>query len=70
LMDETITRSAGAVHGQEMAPEAMEQIIRSLGRTPRQRNTVYGNVSAERYRASFMPPHARAEGADQIMAAQ
>jgi FO synthase len=54
LMDETITRSAGAVHGQEMTPETMERTIRSLGRTPRQRNTVYGDVSAERYQASFL----------------
>jgi FO synthase len=53
LMDETITRSAGAVHGQEMTPDAMERIIRSIGRVPRQRNTIYGDVSDERYRASF-----------------
>jgi FO synthase len=39
LMDETITRSAGAIHGQEMTPEAMEAIIHSLGRRPRQRTT-------------------------------
>jgi len=58
LMDETITRSAGAVHGQEMTPDAMERIIRSLGRVPRQRNTVYGSVSDERYRASFLPRRA------------
>jgi len=55
LMEETITRSAGAVHGQEMTPEEMERIIRSIGRTPRQRNTVYGNVPDERYQASFLP---------------
>jgi FO synthase len=67
-MDETITRSAGAVHGQEMTPKAMERIIRSLNRTPRQRNTVYGDVSAERYRASFLPRSALAEGAEQILA--
>ncbi len=42
LMNETITRSAGAAHGQEMPPEAMEQVIRQLGRTPRQRTTLYG----------------------------
>ncbi|HET7850807.1 MAG TPA: 5-amino-6-(D-ribitylamino)uracil--L-tyrosine 4-hydroxyphenyl transferase CofH, partial [Pseudolabrys sp.] len=53
LMDETITRSAGARHGQEMTPEAMEGIIRSIGRVPRQRTTVYGDVPPERYRASF-----------------
>jgi len=53
LMDETITRSAGAVHGQEMTPAAMEEIIRSLGRAPRQRRTTYETVSEERHRTSF-----------------
>ncbi|HET7679246.1 MAG TPA: 5-amino-6-(D-ribitylamino)uracil--L-tyrosine 4-hydroxyphenyl transferase CofH [Xanthobacteraceae bacterium] len=53
LMDETITRSAGAVHGQEMTPAAMESIIRSIGRIPRQRNTLYEDVSEERYSAAF-----------------
>src|SRR5437660_10905892 len=53
LMDETITRSAGASHGQEMTPSEMEDTIRSLGRMPRQRNTVYAPVTEERYRASF-----------------
>jgi FO synthase len=53
LMDETITRSAGATHGQEMAPAEMERIIRSLGRIPRQRDTLYRTVPRERYRASF-----------------
>jgi FO synthase len=53
LMDETITRSAGAIHGQEMTPNAMEGIIHSIGRVPRQRTTLYGSVPDERYRASF-----------------
>jgi FO synthase len=53
LMDETITRSAGAVHGPEMTPDMMESIIRSIGRLPRQRDTLYRDVSPERYRASF-----------------
>jgi FO synthase len=70
LMDETITRSAGAVHGQEMTPQAMERIIGSLGRTPRQRNTVYGNVAEERYRASFAPASAPAAAARQTRARQ
>jgi FO synthase len=52
LMDETITRSAGAVHGQEMDPSAMETIIRAIGRKPRQRNTLYQDVSDERDRTS------------------
>ena len=55
LMDETITRSAGAVHGQEMTPAMMESIIREIGRVPRQRDTIYRNVTAERYRMSFKP---------------
>jgi FO synthase len=60
LMDETITRSAGAVHGQEMPPERMECIIRELDRKPRQRDTIYRDVTAERYRASFAAPlHSR-----------
>src|SRR3954463_9028720 len=58
LMDETITRSAGAAHGQEMTPAAMEAIIRSIGRIPRQRDTLYSDVPDERYRASFMASQA------------
>lgn len=53
LMDETITRSAGASHGQEMTPAQMEKTIRLLGRKPRQRNTLYDAVPQDRYRASF-----------------
>jgi FO synthase len=53
LMNESISRSAGAEHGQEFAPEAMEELIRSVGRTPRQRTTLYGDAPAERRLASF-----------------
>ncbi len=53
LMDESITRAAGAVHGQEMPPARMEAVIRQAGRTPRQRTTLYGLPSAERIEASF-----------------
>ena len=53
LMDESITRAAGARHGQEMTPAEMEAIIRSLGRTPCQRNTLYQAVAHERRQASF-----------------
>jgi FO synthase len=53
LMNESITRAAGAVHGQEMPPESMEELIRSLGRVPRQRTTLYGDSSSERKAASF-----------------
>jgi FO synthase len=53
LMNESISRSAGAAYGQEMPPEAMEELIRSAGRTPRQRTTLYGDPSEERVRGSF-----------------
>jgi FO synthase len=53
LMNESITRAAGAVHGQEMPPENMEALIRSLGREPRQRTTLYANAPAARKAASF-----------------
>ena len=47
LMNETITRSAGAVHGQEMGRERLEAIIRSAGRVPQQRTTLYEKVSRQ-----------------------
>jgi FO synthase len=56
LMNESISRAAGAQHGQELPPEAMEALIRSLGRTPRQRTTVYGEAPAARREASFGAP--------------
>ena len=52
LMNETITRAAGASHGQEMPPAAMERLIRGIGRVPRQRTTLYGDAPRERTRAA------------------
>jgi len=56
LMNESISRSAGAEFGQEMPPERMEELIRSAGRIPRQRTTLYGDPPEERVRASFGAP--------------
>ena len=53
LMNETITRAAGASHGQERSPRQMEDWITALGRTPQQRTTLYGDVPVERQRISF-----------------
>lgn len=53
LMDESISRSAGASHGQEMTPQEMEQIIVSAGRIPRQRTTLYRDAGADVRRRSF-----------------
>ena len=61
LMNESISRAAGAAHGQEMPPERMEEAIRAVGRTPRQRTTLYGTPHAERTRLSYgAPPLTRA----------
>jgi len=56
LMNESITRAAGTLHGQEFAPEAMEATIRAAGRSPRQRDTTYGEPGQERIAASFGAP--------------
>ena len=40
-MNESITRAAGASHGQEFPPEAIEALVEGLGRTPVQRTTLY-----------------------------
>jgi len=53
LMNESITRAAGAVHGEEMPPAALEALIRSIGRTPVQRTTLYDDVLAARRHVSF-----------------
>ena len=46
LMNESISRAAGSEWGQEMPPERMEALIRSAGRMPRQRTTLYGDAPA------------------------
>jgi FO synthase len=53
LMNESITRAAGALHGEETPPEMMEEIISALGRRSRQRTTLYGDAPPERVAASF-----------------
>ena len=53
LMNESISRAAGASHGQELPPERMEEAIRAAGRVPRQRTTLYGVPAADRVAASF-----------------
>jgi len=52
LMNESISRAAGAAHGQELPPAEMERLIRSIGRRPRQRSTLYDDVSPDRRAAS------------------
>jgi len=44
LMNESITRAAGAVHGQELSADGLQSLIRAAGRTPRRRSTLYGDT--------------------------
>ena len=54
LMNESISRAAGTQHGQEFPPDAMEALIRSIGREPMQRDTLYRPVPEERRAASLV----------------
>jgi FO synthase len=42
LMNESITRAAGGVHGQELNAEQLQTLARRMGRSARQRTTLYG----------------------------
>src|SRR5262245_6519599 len=44
LMNESITRAAGAMHGQEIGAAELEAMIRGAGRVPQQRTTLYQAV--------------------------
>ena len=53
LMNESISRAAGTQHGQELPPAAMEALIRSAGRIPAQRTTLYGTPAAAQSEQSY-----------------
>jgi len=57
LMNESISRAAGAAHGQETTPAKMTELIRAAGRVPKQRNTLYGEVSPARMEAGTNVVH-------------
>ena len=48
LMNESITRAAGAAFGQELPPRDMQQLITGLGRVAVQRTTLYADAPVER----------------------
>jgi len=59
LMNESISKAAGACHGQEMTSESMRHLIRAIGRTAAQRTTLYGEPSRQPSLASMsLPLHA------------
>jgi FO synthase len=45
LMNESITRAAGGVNGQELGPERIAAVAATVDRPVRQRTTFYGNVN-------------------------
>ena len=53
LMNESISRAAGTVHGQECDPREMERMIKNAGRRAVQRTTLYNKVTRERAEASY-----------------
>ena len=53
LMNESITRAAGAAHGEEFAPHEMESLIAASGRVARQRATLYTDVDRDRHQAAL-----------------
>ncbi len=44
LMDESISRAAGASHGQEIGPDELSAMVRPLGRRLHQRTTLYEDL--------------------------
>ena len=53
LMNESISRAAGADHGQELAPAEIEAVAASAGRSARQRTTLYGVPARAQHMRSF-----------------
>jgi FO synthase len=47
LMNESITRAAGGIHGQELTAGEMRERAAAIGRPLRQRTTLYGSVSTQ-----------------------
>ena len=48
LIDENISRAAGAQHGQMVKKSDFEDLVAPLGRKLVQRNTLYGTPNSER----------------------
>lgn len=53
LMNESITRAAGAAFGQEFPPREMQALLVAMQRVPYQRTTLYAQASAERVAAAM-----------------
>ena len=60
LMDENISRAAGAAHGQELDEEGFHEIVDPIGRPLAQRTTLYGRIQTTGSRLR-PPPEAHFE---------
>ena len=56
LMNESISRAAGADHGEELSPTRMRALVERLGRRSRQRTTLYGTPDPEQIKLSDCAP--------------
>jgi len=55
LMEENISREAGATAGQYTSPEEFQSLIRELGRIPAERNTTYSRIQMK-VPIEYFPP--------------
>ncbi|GIU87737.1 MAG: putative 7,8-didemethyl-8-hydroxy-5-deazariboflavin synthase [Acidimicrobiia bacterium] len=62
LMDENISRAAGAAHGQELGEDEFRGIVEPIGRTLVQRTTVYGRVTTVGRRLRAAAGHVTGDG--------
>jgi len=62
LMDENISRAAGASHGQELDESELRQIVEPLGRPLAQRTTLYGRTQTVGKRLRPPDDHAHGDG--------
>jgi len=54
LMNESITRAAGGVHGQELDASKLQALAQSIRRTARQRTTLYGAPDEEQVNGELL----------------
>jgi FO synthase len=68
LMEENISKAAGATFGEYVAPEQFRRMIRSIGRTPAERTTTYAirrTFDGSEAPEAATPPHPSApQGSD------
>jgi 7,8-didemethyl-8-hydroxy-5-deazariboflavin synthase CofH subunit len=66
LINESISTSAGAAHGQLMRPTTLRDAVQSVNRRPVQRNTLYGQVAHDRSAALDAADASRFGSYDQL----